>query len=137
MNSTVTAAIIAAIASFVTLIGTAAAQIYSIHRTKKDNEDTIEVTRKNTKDTIEGAHLDIAATLKGQTDQLEKTLGEQRARTLNERFATAADRLGSDKPAAVRLAAVYAMAGLAEDWEENAQICVDVLCGYLRLPYET
>src|SRR5690349_14788089 len=68
--------------------------------------------------------------------ELDRTLAEQRTRTLNERFATAADRLGSDKPPAVRLAGVYAMAGLADDWEKNRQTCVDVLCGYLRMPYE-
>jgi hypothetical protein len=28
------------------------------------------------------------------------------------------------------------MAGLAEDWEKNRQTCVDVLCAYLRMPYE-
>jgi hypothetical protein len=28
------------------------------------------------------------------------------------------------------------MAGLADDWEENRETCVDVLCGYLRMPYE-
>ena len=75
-------------------------------------------------------------TLDAQTQQLDRTLGEQRTRTLNERFATAAEQLGSDKPAAVRLAGVYAMAGLADDWEENRQTCVDVLCAYLRMPYE-
>ena len=64
------------------------------------------------------------------------TLTEQRTRTLNERFATAAEQLGSDKPPAVRLAGVYAMAGLADDWEENRQTCVEVLCAYLRMPYE-
>ena len=37
---------------------------------------------------------------------------------------------------AVRLAGVYAMAGLADDWKENRQTCVDVLCAYLRMPYE-
>jgi Pentapeptide repeats (9 copies) len=31
---------------------------------------------------------------------------------------------------------VYALAGLADDWLENRQICIDVLCAYLRLPYE-
>jgi Pentapeptide repeats (9 copies) len=67
--------------------------------------------------------------------QLDRTLTEQRTRTLNERFATAADKLGDDKPP-VRLAGVYAMAGLADDWPENRQTCVDVLCAYLRLPYE-
>ena len=68
--------------------------------------------------------------------ELGRTLAEQRTRTLNERFATAADKLGSDKPAAVRLAGVYAMAGLADDWPENRQTCIDILCAYLRLPYE-
>ena len=31
---------------------------------------------------------------------------------------------------------VYAMAVPADDWPENRQTCVDVLCGYLRMPYE-
>ena len=80
----------------------------------------------------------LAAQIYGRhatSKQLDRTLGEQRARTLNERFATAADQLGSDKPA-IRLAGVYAMAGLADDWLENRQTCVDVLCAYLRMPYE-
>lgn len=42
-----------------------------------------------------------------QRGSLNKTLKEQHLRTLNERFATAADKLGSDKPA-VRIAGVYA-----------------------------
>ena len=28
------------------------------------------------------------------------------------------------------------MAGLADDWPENRQTCVDVLCAYLRMPDE-
>jgi hypothetical protein len=56
-------------------------------------------------------------------------------RLLNERFTTAAGQLGDDKPA-VRLAGVYAMAGLADDWPQQRQTCVDVLCAYLRMPYE-
>jgi hypothetical protein len=66
----------------------------------------------------------------------EKTLAEQRLRTLNERFDTATDKLGSDKSAAVQLAGVHAIAGLADDWKENRQTCIDVLCAYLRIPYE-
>ena len=46
------------------------------------------------------------------------------------------EQLGDYKPAAVRSAGVYAMAGLADDWEANRQTCVDVLCAYLRMPYE-
>jgi uncharacterized protein YjbI with pentapeptide repeats len=73
--------------------------------------------------------------LKEQQDELKRTLAQQRDQTLNERFATAADQLGSDRPPAVRLAGVYAMAGLADDWEKNRKTCVNVLCAYLRLPY--
>src|SRR5215472_13833915 len=75
-------------------------------------------------------------TLKAQSEQPDRTLVDQRTRALNERFDTVAERLDTDKPPAVRLAAVYAMAGLADDWPEHRQMCVDVLCGYLRMPYE-
>lgn len=55
---------------------------------------------------------------------------------LTERYAKAAEQLGHEQ-AAVRLAGVYAMARLADDWPEQRQVCVDVLCAYLRMPYET
>jgi hypothetical protein len=113
MNSQVVAAIIAASVGVLTLIGTLAAQYFGRRATSGDTE----------------------ITLGEQSKHLDRTLAEQRIRTLNERFAAAADQLGSDKPT-VRLAGVYAMAGLADDWEENRQTCVDVLCAYLRMPYE-
>src|SRR6202050_1057565 len=113
MSPEFTAAIIAASVSFLTLIGTLAAQYFGRRATSRDTREALKEQRK----------------------QLDRTLTEQRTRTVNERFATAAEQLGSDKPA-VRLAGVYAMAGLADDWEENRQTCVDVLCAYLRLPYE-
>ncbi|WP_410634735.1 pentapeptide repeat-containing protein [Amycolatopsis sp. cmx-4-83] len=50
----------------------------------------------------------------------------------NERLGAAAEQLAHDSPA-VRLTGVYALAGLADDWEDKRQVCVDVLCGYLRL----
>ena len=124
MSPQVTAAIIAASVSFLTLIGTLAAQYFGRRATKRDTNEAFEEQRQQ-----------LDKTLRAQRDQLDKTLAEQRTRTLNERFATAAEQLGSDKPA-VRLAGVYAMAGLADDWEENRQTCVDVLCAYLRMPYE-
>src|SRR5215831_5355926 len=65
----------------------------------------------------------------------KQTFEEQHARTLNERFGAAADQLSTDKPPSVRLAGVYAMAGLADDWENHRQTCIEVLCGYLRMPY--
>ncbi|XVV03730.1 pentapeptide repeat-containing protein [Actinosynnema sp. CA-248983] len=54
---------------------------------------------------------------------------------LNERYAKAAEQLGHDS-FAVRLAGVYAMGALADDWERQRQTCVEVLCGYLRSPFD-
>jgi len=51
-----------------------------------------------------------------------------------EQFGAAASQLG-DGQAAVRLAGVYAMAALADEWPHRQQQCIDVLCAYLRLPY--
>ena len=114
MSPQVTAAIIAAGVGVLTVIATVAVQISGRRATSRDTQKAFEEQRV----------------------QLDRTLAEQRARTLNERFAAAAGQLGSDKPPEVRLAGVYAMAGLADDWEDNRQTCVDVLCGYLRMPYE-
>jgi uncharacterized membrane-anchored protein YhcB (DUF1043 family) len=135
MSPEVIAAIIAASVSVLTLIGTVIAQIIGFRSTKANTEQQIRATQKNTADTLEQQREQLDRTLRAQSDQLKRTLAEQRIRTLNERFATAAEQLGGDKPA-IRLAGVYAMAGLADDWEENRQTCVDVLCAHLRMPYE-
>ncbi len=125
MSPEVTAAIIAASVSVLTLIGTLAAQYFGRRATSRDTQKS-----------FAEQHEQLDKTLAAQGEQLDRTLAEQRTRTLNERFATAAGQLGDDKPPTVRLAGVYAMAGLADDWPENRQTCVDVLCGYLRMPYE-
>lgn len=53
------------------------------------------------------------------------------------RFNNAAEQLGH-ADAAIRVAGVYSMAQLADDWGEQdqaqRQVCVDVLCAYLRMP---
>ncbi|MFE3195931.1 pentapeptide repeat-containing protein [Nocardia sp. NPDC059240] len=52
-----------------------------------------------------------------------------------ERFGAAAAQLGATD-VAVRIAGVYAMAGVAdESADRRRQQCIEVLCGYLRLPY--
>ncbi|MFJ1460876.1 pentapeptide repeat-containing protein [Nocardia sp. N2S4-5] len=52
-----------------------------------------------------------------------------------ERFGAAAAQLGANQ-VAVRIAGVYAMAGVANESKGlQRQQCIDVLCGYLRLPY--
>lgn len=55
----------------------------------------------------------------------------------NDRFTDAYTELGSEQ-AAVRLGAVHALAHLADDAPGHAlgQTCVDVLCAYLRMPYD-
>ncbi len=55
-------------------------------------------------------------------------------KSLRDRYGAAAAQLG-DGDAAVRLAGVYALANLADEWEDQRQQCVDVLCAYLRLPW--
>lgn len=53
-----------------------------------------------------------------------------------ERLGAAAAQLGDDKPA-VQFAGVYALAALADESKvARRQQVVDVLCGYLRLPYD-
>ncbi|WP_338760193.1 pentapeptide repeat-containing protein [Nocardia vulneris] len=53
-----------------------------------------------------------------------------------ERFGAAAAQLGATD-VAVRIAGVYAMAGVADESDGlRRQQCIDVLCGYLRLPYQ-
>lgn len=54
------------------------------------------------------------------------------AEALSKRYQDAADQLGH-AAAAVRLAGAYALARLADEWEEQRQTCVDVLCAYLRM----
>jgi hypothetical protein len=48
-------------------------------------------------------------------------------RLFSTRYQDAADLIGHDQ-AAVRLAGIYAMARLADDWVEQRQQCIDVLC---------
>jgi hypothetical protein len=124
MNPQVQAAIIAGIVSLISLGGTVVVALRGFHASVKAAEMA-----------AQEAHKDTADTLAAQRIQLDRTLEEQHVRTLNERFATAADQLGTDKPPSVRLAGIYAMAGLADDWEDNRQTCIDVLCGYLRLAH--
>lgn len=52
-----------------------------------------------------------------------------------ERYTQAAAQLGSTA-AAVRLAGVYALARIADDSERDRTTCLEVLCAYLRMPYD-
>jgi Pentapeptide repeats (9 copies) len=52
-----------------------------------------------------------------------------------QRYTTAAASSGMRKPLCVSLVSTP-MARLADDWVEQRQVCLDVLCAYLRMPYE-
>jgi uncharacterized protein YjbI with pentapeptide repeats len=52
-----------------------------------------------------------------------------------DRYGAAVTQLGNLDPT-VRLAGVYAMANLADEWKSQRQQCVDVLCAYLRMPWD-
>ncbi|MER5532030.1 pentapeptide repeat-containing protein [Streptomyces sp. NPDC002677] len=64
----------------------------------------------------------------------ETTSTREYERALIERFGAASGQLGADQPA-VRMAGAYAMARLADEWPQERQMCIDVLCGYLRMPH--
>jgi hypothetical protein len=84
---------------------------------------------------VAGAGALVALVVAYRRQRVSETAsGHDRTRVFNERFTAIAAQLGDSSPA-VRLAGVHAMAGLADDWVENRQTCIDVLCAYLRLPY--
>jgi len=58
----------------------------------------------------------------------------EHSRVLIERFGAAATQLGAEQPA-VRVAGAHAMARLADEWPQERQMCIDALCGYLRMPF--
>jgi uncharacterized protein YjbI with pentapeptide repeats len=64
----------------------------------------------------------------------EKAEARENHRLFNERFGAAATQLASDLPA-VRLAGIYSLAGLADDWEAGRQQCIEVLCANARRGY--
>jgi hypothetical protein len=75
-------------------------------------------------------HAEAAEARADAADRREDT------KVFNERFGSCAEQLGSDKPA-IRLAGMYALAQLADDWDGGRQTCIDVLCAYLRMPYDS
>lgn len=67
--------------------------------------------------------------------RIERAEAREESKVFNERFKSASEQLSSEQ-AANRLAGVYAMAGLADDWDQGRQTCINVLCAYLRMPFD-
>jgi hypothetical protein len=84
---------------------------------------------------VAGAGALVALVMAYRRQKVDEVKSQHdRTRLLNERFTNIAGQIGHEEPS-IRIAGVYAMAGLADDWEENRQTCVDVLCAYLRMPH--
>lgn len=120
------------------------------------------VTRRgaqlNTENQIRAEQERLHQQLQAQADQLEKQLTAQReqlgqsieneqqsrilvdqretARDLRSRYTTVAEQLAHES-ATIRVAGIYALAALADDWygfgsERERQVCIDLLCAQLR-----
>lgn len=99
--------------------------------------------RANRADTLKTALLVIGgsgalaglyvAYRKQRTDEASHLRDQDKLFT--ERYTAAVAQLGSDK-AAVRLGGVYALARIADDSERDRPTCLEVLCAYLRMPYD-
>lgn len=78
----------------------------------------------------------VALTIAYRKQRLgEAAEAREEAKLFTEQFAAAAEQLSSEH-AANRMAGVYAMASLADDWAHERQKCINVLCAYLRMPYD-
>jgi hypothetical protein len=89
------------------------------------DQQNLELVRK--KQELDEATMALS---RENTDAIAK---REETKSRNERYVSAATQLGHESTA-VRLAGAYAMAGLADDWSAERQACIDVLCGYLRMP---
>ena len=110
------------------LVGGAAAIVVGIRR-QRSTEKTVELTARTAQIAADAYALD------------QKRAGREEIDRLRDRYTTIAAQLGDDA-APVRLAGVYAMAALADDWitldnHREAQVCIDVLCAYIRTPRNT
>lgn len=79
----------------------------------------------------------VGATIAVALDVVYRRQKDSERAQFAQRFGAASTQLG-DSDTAVRIAGVYAMAATADESPVFArrQQCIDVLCGYLRLPYE-
>ena len=131
MRPEVIAAIIAASASVLTLIGTLAAQYLGRRATSRDTDKTLKEQGKQLDRTLAEQREQLDKTLAEQREQLDKTLAEQRNRTLNERFAAAAEQLGHERPA-VRIGAIFALEQVAKASLELRAPIHELLSAFIR-----
>ncbi|KMJ47421.1 pentapeptide repeat-containing protein [Rhodococcus fascians] len=133
----------------VTLVGVVGlgGAAFLAYRRQKSTEETLDINRETT--THASKALEVSTkSLQVSTDTLilgqeqlvlgQKQFEHETVRILRERYTAATEQLGSSS-FAVRLAGLYALAALADDWRaidkpSEQQVCIDVICAYLRTP---
>lgn len=123
--------------TMVTVIGLGGAALLA-YRRQRSTEDSQATASK----ALEvSAQSQMTAALAQQTAAGALVLSQEQfrhtaERALRERYTEAAELLGSPQ-FPMRMAGVYALAALADDWhrfgdDTERQVCIDVLCAYLR-----
>ncbi|MDV7357687.1 pentapeptide repeat-containing protein [Rhodococcus oxybenzonivorans] len=116
------------------------------YRRQKSTEIALKDERKRHTELLGQAQADLEHEREKHTKQVEdaaENLKLERAKqtaseiaALHDRYTKAVGQLADDKPA-IRLGGVYAIAGLAFDWQLKKdylqlQACTELLCAYLR-----
>lgn len=110
-----------------TLLGvpSAAAAIYVSLRSQRVKEQQLHADRLR----LDSTERQLTHTIQTEATRTDTLLrGELRGR-----FTAASQQVGDSAPA-VRLAGLNGLSHLADDWIEQRQACVDVICAYLRMP---
>lgn len=120
------------------VLGAAAVTFYASYSTRKSNE-RIEADRVGQADKVleqSREHFDTQHRFDSDTRAADRAA--ETSRDLRARFTTAATHLADDSPT-IRLAGVYSLASLADDWAAHnnpaeQSVCVALLLSYLRTP---
>lgn len=105
------------------------------YRRQKSTEDAHQQELDKHAHEVQKHADEVDAARKNLALERDKQRAEQISK-LHDRYAKAVEQLADDK-VTIRLGGVYVLAALAEDWRERdnyrqQQVCVDMLCSYLR-----
>ncbi|QTR03469.1 pentapeptide repeat-containing protein, partial [Saccharothrix algeriensis] len=126
------------IAASIVVAGGGLFALYLAFLRQRTQHDELEVRRAELaqRDRVQQHAEAVAENNRRHAEQVAAdTRRDAEARRITELYTKAADQLGSDK-APVRLAGLYALERLAQDNPHQRQTVVNVLCAYLRMPYD-
>lgn len=127
------------------VLGAAIITYFGANQTRQSQEKSAEAQLEAARDELRhtkqhAAKLEAAAerAFVAQQREIEAATRRDEVRDLRSRFDSATARLAADG-LAPRLSGVYALAAVADEWFSfgspiERQICIDVLCAYLRMP---